>query len=136
MSIDRKELLSMRSLNRRLFPLLALAALAAGCNVLDLSGHSPTETVTIHLGGECHTDHQIILCRDSSSSVPANRLDSVEWSLYDAGTGFPRGSEQKEPGDQVSFPGLDFGTYQVIQRVVARDGGSAEHVYPSLSISR
>ncbi|HSG41331.1 MAG TPA: hypothetical protein VLE27_16945 [Thermoanaerobaculia bacterium] len=121
---------------KRLCPLLALAALAGACDSLGLSEDSPTEPVTIHLGGECHTDGQTILCRDTSTSTPANRLKAVEWSLHSASSGFPHGSQQKAPGDQAFFSGLRTDTYQVTQRVLATDGASSQHVYAGLSIVR
>ncbi|HEY9420727.1 MAG TPA: hypothetical protein VIW92_04875 [Thermoanaerobaculia bacterium] len=115
--------------------LLALAALAGACDSLGLSGDSKTEPVTIHLGGECHTDGQTILCRDTSTSTPQNRLKAIEWTLHSASTGFPHGSQQKSPGDQASFSGMRTDTYQVTQRVLANDGASAQHVHPGLSIT-
>lgn len=107
---------------------LALATLAS-CNE-----GSPTETVSIFVGGQCFIAANTIVCQDASRSEPTNRLTVVDWELTSSLTGLPLGVLPSAPGGQISFTGLATGNYQVNQLVSARDGSVQERSYGPLSV--
>src|SRR5690348_10186369 len=85
------------------------AALTLGCDSLDFSegsSPSPSEPVTILIGGQCRAVGRSIECEDESRSIPASQLRIIEWVLRNARTGDRLESRSAGPGDEVSFPGL------------------------------
>lgn len=113
-----------------------VAALAFGCDSLDFSEgspSSPSDPVTILIGGQCRAVGRSIECEDESRSIPSNQLRIIEWVLRNARTGDRLESRSAGPGDEISFPGLANDPYQVTQRVSAKDGGSDQKVH-NLSI--
>jgi hypothetical protein len=102
-------------------------AMQAGCHK-----GSPTETVSIFVGGQCRVAANAIGCRDASRSEPQNRLTVVDWELIGGPT---RGSQPSAPGGEVSFTELATGTYQVNQSVSALDGSTQERIYGPFSVS-
>lgn len=113
-----------------LWILLVLEALA-GC------GHdSPSEGVSIFVGGQCLITANTIVCRDASRSEPQNRLTVVDWELVNGSTGLSLGGLPSPPGGQISFTGLvTNSSYQVNQTVSAQDGSSQERTYGPFTVS-
>ena len=96
---------------------------------------TPTETVTVLIGGQCRTSGSSIECEDDSRSVPADQLSSVSWDLRDASSGISIDRKPGQPGGEISFSGLAPGEYSVEQTVAATDGSAAEQVHGNLAIS-
>ena len=96
---------------------------------------TPTEPVSILIGGQCRAFGSSIECEDDSRSVPADQLTSVSWSLRDAATGISIDSKPGQPSGEIAFSGLAEGAYSVEQTVVAADGSSDHQVHGNLSIS-
>ncbi len=95
---------------------------------------SPTEIVSIFVGGQCRVAANTIVCRDASRSEPQNRLTAIDWELFNS-SGISQGASPTAPGGEVSFTGLTDGSYQVNQRVSARDGSAQARTYGPLIIS-
>lgn len=108
---------------------LSLATLA-GCDK-----DSPTEEVSIFVGGQCLAAANIIVCEDASRSEPEDRLTIVDWKLISGSTGLTQRVQPSAPGGEISFTGLTAGTYQVNQAVSARDGSSQERTYGPFTVS-
>lgn len=118
---------------------LVLATLA-GCEERSSSlprpsSPSPTEIVSIFVGGQCRVAVSTIVCRDASRSEPENRLTAVGWELINGSSGLSQGSSPSEPGGEISFTGLAAGSYQVNQSVYAKDGSSQARTYGPLTIN-
>jgi hypothetical protein len=120
---------------------LALTTLA-GCETNSSSSSSPstspaspTETVSIFVGGQCRVAANTIVCRDASRSEPQNRLTAIDWELISGSSGISQGASPTAPGGEVSFTGLTAGSYQVNQRVSAQDGSAQGRTYGPLTIS-
>lgn len=119
-----------KPLHRLVFWTSLTLATLAGCDK-----DSPTETVTIYIGGQCRAAASTIVCRDASRSEPQKRLTIVDWELISGSTGLTQGVLPSAPGGEVSFPGLATGTYQVNQKVSARDGSEQERTYGPFTVS-
>jgi hypothetical protein len=112
-----------------------LAATTAGCNYLESDDDSPTDpSIIILIGGRCRAFAATIECVDESTSEPPQRLESVDWELRSATTGRTLDSKPGEPGDEVIFSGLRRDTYNVIQKVLARDGRARQKTHEDLEI--
>jgi hypothetical protein len=111
---------------------LAAAASLAACRK-----SSPTENViaNIYIGGQCRTAPSTIVCRDTSRSEPVGHLSIIDWELIQTATGRSQGTLPSGPGDEVSFPGLSVGSYQVNQRVSATDGMVLQRTYGPFAIT-
>ena len=96
---------------------------------------TPTEVVSILIGGQCRTSGARIECEDESRSSPADQLGSVTWELRSSTTGISIDRRQGEPGGEVSFSGLSPDTYEVEQAVEASDGSTVQQVHGDLVIS-
>lgn len=96
---------------------------------------SPTETVSIFVGGQCILATNTIVCRDASRSEPQSRLAVVDWELVRGATGLSQGVLPSAPGGQIAFTGLAPGSYQVNQTVSARNGTQQEKTYGPLTVS-
>lgn len=101
----------------------------AGCHK-----DSPTETVSIFVGGQCILATNTIVCRDASRSEPKNRLSVVDWELVRGSTGLSQGVLPSAPGGQIAFTGLAPGSYQVNQTVSARNGEQQEKTYGPFTV--
>ena len=115
--------------HRVLWISLALVPLA-GCNK-----NSPTETVSIFVGGQCLVAANTIVCRDASRSEPQNRLTVVDWELTLSSSGLSLGVLPSAPGGTISFNGLAAASYQVNQTVSAQDGSSQQRSYGPLAVT-
>jgi len=116
---------------RSLFLCLSLClSMLAGCNK-----DTPTETVSIFVGGQCILATNTIVCRDASRSEPQNRLAVVDWELVRGSTGLSQGVLPSAPGGQIAFTGLAPGSYQVNQTVSARNGSQQEKTYGPFTVS-
>ena len=128
---------------RRLLFLLALPlvlALVACDGDVNIEGNeqqssSPTEPVTILIGGQCRTAFGRIECEDSSTSRPTGQLDAVRWELRSSTSGISQDNRRGQPDAEISFSGLEPDTYEVEQTVLASDGGSASQVHSDLVIT-
>ena len=134
--------LNLRPTLRHFLFCLALALTLVGCagdvTVESPEAHvpeTPTEPVLILIGGQCRADNGRIECEDSSTSTPARHLVSVRWDLRDAATGISQDRRQNPPLAEVSFSGLEAGSYEVEQTVLADDGSSASQVHGGLEIT-
>ena len=126
---------------RRLIPFaflpLVLALIACDGDVnIDGSEQStsPTEPVTILIGGQCRAAFGRIECEDSSTSRPSGHLEAVRWELRSSSTGISQDNRRGEPDAEISFSGLEPDTYEVEQTVLADDGGAASQVHGDLVI--
>lgn len=124
--------MTRRKKSRRLTLCIGLALVTlAGCDK-----GSPTETVSIFVGGQCLITANTIVCRDASRSEPQNRLTVVDWELVNGSTGLSLGVLPSPPGGQISFTGLvTNSSYQVNQTVSAQDGSSQERTYGPFTVS-
>jgi hypothetical protein len=109
---------------------IVVLAMVEGCD-----RGSPTETVSIFVGGQCLTAANTIVCRDASRSEPQNRLTVVDWELISSSTGLSQGVLPSAPGGQISFTGLAAGGYQVNQMVSAQGGSTQERTYGPFTVS-
>lgn len=109
--------------------ILALTAFS-GCDK-----GSPTEAVTIFVGGQCRVATNAIICRDASRSEPQDRLTVIDWELIISSSGLSQGSMPGSPGGEISFTGLTTDTYQVNQSVSAQDGSEQERTYGPFTVS-
>lgn len=107
---------------------LVLAALA-GCDK-----DSPTEPVSIFVGGQCIVAANTIVCRDASRSEPPNSLTVVDWELTSGTTGLSLAVLPSAPGGEISFTGLANGSYQVNQTVSAQDGSMQQRTYGPFTV--
>ena len=129
-------------MSRRLIPLaflpLVLTLIACDGDVnIDGSEQStsPTEPVTILIGGQCRAGDGRIECEDSSTSRPSGHLEAVRWELRSSSTGISQDNRRGEPDAEISFSGLEPDTYEVEQTVLADDGGAASQVHSDLVIA-
>ena len=127
---------------RRLIPfaflplVLALVACDGDVNIdgSEQQSTSPTEPVTILIGGQCRAGDGRIECEDSSTSRPSGHLEAVRWELRSSSTGISQDNRRGEPDAEISFSGLAPDTYEVEQTVLADDGGAASQVHGDLVI--
>ena len=96
--------------------------------------NTPTEVISILIGGQCRTSGARIECEDDSRSAPSDQLTAVSWELRSSTTGISIDRRQSEPEGEVSFSGLDTDTYDVEQAVEASDGSIVQQVHGDLII--
>ena len=127
---------------RRLIPfILAVVALVLGACDGDVNidgaqqSASPTEPVSILIGGQCRAGDGRIECEDSSTSRPSGHLEAVRWELRSSSTGISQDNRRGQPDAEISFSGLEPDTYEVEQTVLADDGGAASQVHSDLVIT-
>ena len=116
---------------KKLIALLFCLALlgVSGCDWFD----SSTEPTSISLEGSCRPDTFRIECGDSTFTTPNNRMESITFILIDSSTGISVERKSVDPAldppREVSFSGLESGTYEVEHVVRATTGEEARDVY-------
>ncbi len=108
---------------KNLIPVLLLLALYS-CDE-STTINNPTEpdfpsnvrifTTARVIGGE-----GIIKCEDSSTTIPENQASTIEF-IVRLGSGDSADSGTAVPGGQITFSGLEPGTYSVEQTVFLKD---------------
>lgn len=91
------------------------------------------DPIQITIAGACEVELAAINCRDDSTSVPADSLALVIFTLR-RGQATEVGAATVQPGDSHTFSNLDPGTYNVSHRVLANDSGEAQTSYSNLVV--
>ena len=102
---------------------LLLSVLLVGCEENNtFEAPSAPDTVTILTSGiVTANDPGKIKCEDRSSTIPADEIQIVEWTVREPGGSSADGGTTA-PRGEISFTGLAPGDYTVEQVVILKDG--------------